>query len=150
MAADKTRVRALRRLLLSLWVGGLATIDLVETPTRFAVKEVDRNQIIAIGRRVFASVNRMEVMLGALLLPLLRGKEARGVRRKILPMWGMALGQLVILQPKMLRAGTDLNYADRDRSDPRFAQHRRLHRAYVALDALKLVVGVWAILSAGE
>src|SRR3954451_19380149 len=101
MDADKSRVSAVRRLLLSLWVGGLATIDLVETPTRFAVKEVNRNQTIAIGRRVFASINRMEVGLGMLLLPLLRGKDARAARRKIVPMWIIALGQLLVLQPKM-------------------------------------------------
>jgi hypothetical protein len=147
MAADKSRARALRRLLLSLWVGGLATIDLVETPTRFAVKEVDRNQTIAIGRRVFASLNRMEVGLGALLLPLLRGKDAYASRQKIGPMWAIALGQLLVLQPKMRHAGEGLDYADRDRSDPRFARHRRLHRVYVALDGLKLALGVWAVLS---
>ncbi len=150
MAADNSRIPALRRLLLSLWVGGLATIDLVETPTRFAMKEVDRNHIIAIGQRVFAATNRMEVGLGALLLPLLRDKRARAARRKIVPMWAIALGQLIVLQPRMRRAGEGLDYADRDRSDPRFAQHRRLHRAYVALDGLKLVLGVWAILSEGE
>ena len=145
MAENKSRTSSWRRLLLSLWVGGLAVIDFVETPTRFAVKEVDRNQIITIGRRVFASVNRMEVALGALLLPFLWSKEASGARRKILPMWGMALGQLLILQPKMLHAGEDLDYSGSDRSDPRFAGHRRLHRAYVTLDALKLMLGVWAI-----
>jgi hypothetical protein len=130
-------------------MGGPATIDLVETPTRFAVKDVNRNQTIAIGRRVFASTNRMEVVLGTLLLPFLRGTDAQSQRRKIVPMWVMALGQLIVLQPKMRHAGEDLDYENRDRSDPRFAQHRKLHRAYVALDALKLVLGVWAILSEG-
>ncbi|MGH2345898.1 MAG: hypothetical protein ACRDG4_11770 [Chloroflexota bacterium] len=83
MAVNNRLVRTSRRLLLSLWVGGVATIDFVETPTRFTVKEVDRNQIIAIGRRVFASVNLMEVALGALSLPLLWGKEGRGMRNRI-------------------------------------------------------------------
>jgi hypothetical protein len=148
MADDHSRIPALRRLVLSLWVGGLATIDLVETPTRFTVKEVDRNQIIAIGQRVFAATNRMEVGLGMLLLPLLRDKDAQAARRKIVPMWIIALGQLIVLQPKLLHAGEGLDYTDHDRSDPRFAQHRRLHRAYVGLDALKLILGVWAIWSA--
>ncbi|MGH2410091.1 MAG: hypothetical protein ACRDGS_06925, partial [Chloroflexota bacterium] len=62
MSTNTPRPRAWRRLLLALWVGGLVAIDLMETPTRFAVKEVDRNQIIAIGRRVFAALNRMEVV----------------------------------------------------------------------------------------
>jgi hypothetical protein len=147
MTADKSRTPAVRRVLLSLWVGGLATIDLVETPTRFAVKEVNRNQTITIGRRVFASVNRMEVVLGTLLLPFLRGTDAQAQRRKIVPMWAMALGQLIFLQPRMRHAGEGLDYENRDRSDPRFAQHRKLHRVYVALDGLKLVLGIWAILS---
>jgi uncharacterized protein DUF4149 len=147
MAAAGSRVPAFRRVLLSLWVGGLATIDLVETPTRFTVKEVNRNQTIAIGRRVFAATNRMEVGLGTLLLLLLRGKDAHAARSQIIPMWTIALSQLIVLQPKMIQAGEGLDFEDRDRSDPRFAQHRKLHQAYVALDGLKLVLGVWAILS---
>ncbi|MGH2345899.1 MAG: hypothetical protein ACRDG4_11775 [Chloroflexota bacterium] len=60
-------------------------------------------------------------------------------------MWGMALGQYVILRPRLLRTGEGLDYSSRDRSDPRFAQHGRLHRAYVVLDLVKLGLGVWAI-----
>jgi len=142
--------RSWRRLLLALWVGGLATIDLVETPTRFATKEVERNQIIAIGRRVFAALNRMEVVLGALLLPFLVRDDGRAARRKVLPMWATALWQFAILQPRMRRVGAGLDYAGSDRSDPRHDQHHRLHLAYVALDGLKLLLGVWAILSDGE
>lgn len=150
MSTKTLEPRSWRRLLLGLWVGGLATIDLVETPTRFAVKEVERNQIIAIGRRVFAAVNRMEVVLGALLLPLLVRGDGRAARLKVLPMWATALWQFAILQPRMRRVGAGLDYTARDRSDPRHGQHRRLHLAYVALDGLKLVLGVWAILSDGE
>jgi hypothetical protein len=128
----------------------LTTIDLVETPTRFATKEVERNQIIAIGRRVFAALNRMEVVLGALMLPFLIRKDGQATRMKVLPMWATALWQFAVLQPRMRRAGEGLDYAGSDRSDPRHGQHRRLHLAYVALDGLKLVLGVWAILTDGE
>jgi hypothetical protein len=145
MLVNDRLARSSRRVLLSLWVGGVATIDFVETPTRFTVKDVDRNQIIAIGRRVFASVNLMELGLGALSLPFLWGNDARGARKKILPMGGMALSQFIFLRPRLLQAGEGLDYASADRSDPRFAQHRRLHRVYVALDLVKLGLGVWAI-----
>ncbi|HXT35341.1 MAG TPA: DUF4149 domain-containing protein [Chloroflexota bacterium] len=142
--------RSWRRLLLALWVGGLAVIDLLETPTRFAIKEVDRNQIIVIGRRIFAALNRMEVVLGALMLPFLVRDDGRTARMKVLPMWATALWQFAILQPRMRRVGEGLDYAGSDRSDPRHGLHRRLHLRYVALDGLKLVLGVWAILSDGE
>jgi len=144
------RARSWRRLLLGLWVGGLAAIDLVETPTRFATKEVDRSQIITIGRRVFAAVNRVEVVLGALTLPFLGRDNGRTVRAKVLPMWAMALWQLAVLQPRMRRAGDGLDYSGRDRSDPRYGQHRRLHLLYVILDGLKMGLGVWAILADDE
>ena len=50
-----------RDLALAVWLGGLIVIDLVETPARFRVKAINRNQVVAVGREVFAALNRMEV-----------------------------------------------------------------------------------------
>lgn len=140
-------VRSLRRLLLALWVGGLAAIDFVETPVRFGTKEVDRNQIVAIGRRVFAAVNRLEVLLGLVLLPLVARKDARAVRWSVLTMWSAAVTQYALVQPRMQRVASGLDFVERDPLDSRYRQQRQLHRPYVALDALKLAAGVWAIIS---
>jgi len=59
---------AVRRLMLGLWVGGLAAIDLVETLVRLRTLELRRKEAVARGRRVFAAVNQLEVYIGLLLL----------------------------------------------------------------------------------
>jgi hypothetical protein len=143
---NTSQVRSLRRLALALWVGGLVAIDFVETPVRFGTKEVDRNQIVAIGRRVFAAINRIEVVLGLVLLPLTSSRKGYGARWLVRTMWGAALAQFALVQPRMRRLASGLDYVRRDPADPRYRQQGRWHRVYVALDVLKLAAGVWAIL----
>ena len=58
----------LRDLALIAWLGGLAVIDFLEAPIRFRVPEIDRNQSVAIGRRVFVALNLLELCAGALIL----------------------------------------------------------------------------------
>lgn len=57
-----------RDLALAVWLGGLPIIDLVETPARFRVAAIDRNQAVAVGRAVFAAFNRTEAVVGAVLV----------------------------------------------------------------------------------
>lgn len=54
-----------RDLALAVWLGGLIVIDFVETPARFRVQAINRSQVVAVGREVFAAVNRMESIIGA-------------------------------------------------------------------------------------
>ena len=44
-----------RDLALAVWLGGLIVIDFVETPARFRVWAINRNQVVAVGRKVFAA-----------------------------------------------------------------------------------------------
>ncbi len=60
-------------------------IDFVETPAKFRVAEINRNQAVAVGRKVFAALNRLEIALGALL---------RVVNSKILQCAGSVDGAL--------------------------------------------------------
>ncbi|MDQ3803436.1 MAG: hypothetical protein M3416_06345, partial [Acidobacteriota bacterium] len=57
-----------RELALAVWLGGLIVIDFVETPARFRVPGLNRNQVVAVGREVFAAFNRTEVLVGAALV----------------------------------------------------------------------------------
>jgi hypothetical protein len=59
---------AVRRLVLALWVGGVAAMDRGETPVRFRTLELPRKEAVAGGRRVFPAVNQLEVCRGLLLL----------------------------------------------------------------------------------
>jgi len=137
---------AVRRLMLGLWVGGLAAIDLVETLVRFRTPELDRNQAVAVGRRVFAAVNRLEVCLGLVLLLMPHRTAQRTMDRHVGMMWSTALLQGVVLRPRMQQLAGSLDWVQRDRSDPRSMEVWRLHRVYVALDGLKLVLGMVALL----
>ena len=114
-------------------------IDLVETPIRFATPSLSRTQKVIVGRRVFAATNRLEVLLGAALLPLTLGKRPQRWQIMLCLLGALAFVQCVSLQPRMRRVAMDLDFEDGDRTD---GQHRRLHRLYVGLDAIKLLLGM--------
>ncbi|CEK17230.1 Domain of unknown function (DUF4149) [Chthonomonas calidirosea] len=141
-----------RQLALTLWLGGLVVIDFVETPIRFRVPEVNRNQVVAIGRRVFAALNKLEVIAGAILLlsdALLLPHFRAGVRpleqsamETVAAMWLAALVQLVWVRPRMSALTRGLDLVNRDPADPRFAKIGRLHKVYSGLDLLKMLLGL--------
>ncbi len=143
-----------RDLALGVWLGGLIVIDLVETPARFRVKAIDRNQVVAVGREVFAALNRMEVFVGALLVAagaLLVGRAA-GVPHKSLAaligvgvMWLVALAQYFWARPRMSAATKELDLVNRQPGDARLDALRRLHKTYVALDFVKVALGLAAL-----
>jgi hypothetical protein len=51
-----------RSLALVARLGGLIVIYFVETPARFRVAAINRNQVVAVGRELFAAFNRMETL----------------------------------------------------------------------------------------
>ena len=141
----KRIINRLGRITVGLWVGGLVAIDFVETPARFRATDLDRNQIIAMGRRVFAAFNRYEAGIGAVAT----AASVAGPRWRtaaVGAMWGAALTQLAIIQPRLQALGANLDFVDRDANDPRYNQLRTMHRAYVALDVLKLALALPTLL----
>src|SRR5215210_1147548 len=95
---------------LALWLGGLIVIDFVEAPAKFRVAEINRNQAVAVGRAVFAALNHVEVIAGAILLAtcvllMLFGKAparfAQTVVALVSAMWLVALIQFFWLRPRM-------------------------------------------------
>ena len=143
-----------RDLGLAVWLGGLIVIDFVETPARFRAPAIDRNQVVAVGREVFAALNRMEVFVGALLVAAsaLLVSRAAAVPHKshaalicVGVMWLVALAQYFWARPLMSAVITDLDLVNRDPGDTRFHAFRRWHKTYVALDLLKMALGLAAL-----
>jgi uncharacterized membrane protein len=147
-----------RDLNFAIWLGGLIAIDCIEAPARFRTPELDRNQIVAVGRQVFAAFNRAEIVMGATLmlvslLLLLRADDARFLDRvsgwMTIGCLGLmaliALVQFLKLRPRMVEISRSLDLVNRDESDPRYAEMRRLHRAYIALDIAKIAMGMVAL-----
>ena len=142
-----------RDLALAVWLGGLLVIDLVETPARFRDTAINRNQVVAVGREVFAALNRMEVVIGALLVAasaLLAGRAAAVSQKSLAAllsvgvMWLVALAQFFWARPRMSAATKDLDLVNRLPEDARFQVLRRWHKTYVALDVVKVVLGLAA------
>jgi uncharacterized membrane protein len=142
-----------RDLSLALWLGGLIVIDFVETPARFRVKAVNRNQVAAVGREVFAALNRMETIVGALLVtvsvlivsraPLVTYK-AQIALISVGLMWLVALTQYFWARPRMTKVTKGLDLVKRRQGDARFNILRRWHKTYVALDLAKMALGLAA------
>ncbi len=144
----------LRDLSLAVWLGGLIVIDFVETPARFRVEAVSRNQVVAIGRAVFAAFNRTEVVVGAVLLAagamLLTGADTHSPNTllgltAVGVMWLVALTQFFWARPRMSAVAKELDLDARGREDVRFQVLRRWHKTYVALDILKAALGLAAL-----
>ena len=143
-----------RDLALAVWLGGLLVIDFVETPARFRVKAIDRNQVVAVGREVFAALNRMEVVVGAPLVAagaLLVARAATVSHKShvalisVVAMWLVALAQYFWARPRMSAATQELDLVNRRPEDPRFHAFRRWHKTYVALDLVKVALGLAAL-----
>ncbi|HEV2913789.1 MAG TPA: DUF4149 domain-containing protein [Pyrinomonadaceae bacterium] len=143
-----------RDLALAVWLGGLIVIDFVETPARFRVPALNRNQVVAVGREVFAALNRLEAILGALLVAAgaLILSRAANVSPKSLAalisvgvMWLIALAQYTWARPRMSAATKELDLVNRQEGDARFDILRRWHKTYVALDFVKMALGLAAL-----
>lgn len=143
-----------RDLALAVWLGGLIMIDFVETPARFRVKAINRNQVVAVGREVFAALNRTEVIIGLLLIvvSLLLVSRAETVsyrwRAALISvglMWLVALLQYFWARPRMSAATKGLDLVKRRPKDARFDALKRWHKTYVALDFIKIALGLSAL-----
>ena len=137
-----------------MWLGGLIVIDFVETPARFRTPAVNRNQVVAIGRAVFAAFNRTEVIVGAFLIAagaLLVTRTETNAHKSVAAvtavslMWLVALSQYIWARPRMSAVTKELDLVRREPGDVRFQVLRRWHKTYVALDFLKVALGLAAL-----
>ena len=143
-----------RDLALAIWLGGLIVIDFVETPARFRVPALNRNQVVAVGREVFAAVGRMEAIVGALLvavsvLLLFRAStvshKAHVAVGSVGVMWLVALAQYFWVRPRMSAVTKELDLVNRQPGDARYGIFRQWHKTYVTLDMLKMALGLAAL-----
>ena len=143
-----------RDLALAVWLGGLIVIDFVETPARFRVNAISRNQVVAVGRAVFAAFNRTEAVVGALLIAagaLLVTRAETNSYKSVAAvtavglMWLVALSQYFWARPRISAVTKELDLVSREPGDVRFQSLRRWHKTYVALDFLKVALGLAAL-----
>ena len=144
-----------RDLALAVWLGGLIVIDFVETPARFRVQGLSRNQVVAVGRAVFAAFNRTETVAGAALVASSAALAARAETTvsyrwlaalvSVTVMWLVALAQYFWARPRMSAVTAELDLVNRAPEDTRFDVLRRWHKTYVALDVLKAALGLAAL-----
>jgi uncharacterized membrane protein len=143
-----------RDLALVVWLGGLIVIDFVETPARFRVPSINRNQVVAVGREVFAALNWMEVIIGLPLISVsaLVISRAQSVSYKsqaavfsIGVMWLIALLQYFWARPRMSAITKEVDLVKRRATDSRFDALRRWHKTYIALDLVKIALGLSAL-----
>jgi uncharacterized membrane protein len=147
-----------RDLSFTVWLGGLIAIDCIEAPARFRTPELTRAQIVAVERQVFAAFNRAEILLGIFAsvssLLLILQEEDEGFIRSVCThtaitclclMMLIALVQMFKLRPPPDRVEPLARSGESDGGDNRFAEMRRLHRGYIALDIVKMAAGIVTI-----
>lgn len=142
---------AVRTLAVALWVGGMAALDFIDAPLRFATPAISRNQAVALGQAVFARFNRVEVALG--VLALIAAAVARSARWTVMVtalMLLLAAVQTFYLTPEITRLASGLDFVNRTPGDPRYAAIRSLHGAYAVAEIAVFTGGIvvlaaWAV-----
>ena len=145
-----------RDLALAIWLGGLIVIDFVETPTKFRVREINRNQAVAVGRAVFAALLRLEVALGLLLIIVHLLARSRATTEALASRWqtsfivvslmfAVALLQKFWALRRIQQASEGVDLVARTSGAEVFARMKRWHLVYVAGDLLKMALGLVAL-----
>ncbi len=135
-----------RTLAVALWIGGMAALDFLDAPARFAL--LDRNEAVRLGQVMFERFNRVEIVLA--LLALLAAWVARSARWTIgltVLMFVLIVVQAAYLTPGISHLAQGLDFVHRVPGDPRYAAIQPLHTAYAVLEVLIFVAGV-VVLSA--
>ncbi len=146
---------AVRTLAVALWVGGMAALDFIDAPLRFATAVLSRNQAVALGQAVFTRFNRVEVVCG--LVALAAAAVARSARWTLTVtalMLALVLMQTFYLTPEITRLAAGLDFVNRTPGDPRYAVIRSLHSVYAAVEITIFAGGIavlagWAIAARG-
>src|SRR4051794_7988109 len=126
-----------------VWLGLVAGISFLEAPLRFRAPGVTLAVGLAIGRVVFAALNRVEAVLAAtvVLAAVLGPHPPEMVVSAAIAIAALVV-QLVLVRPALVRRS---NRVLTGKQGPR----SRAHHAYVALEIVKVVALValgWAAL----
>lgn len=137
-----------RTLAAALWIGGMAALDFIDAPLRFATPALTRNQAVALGQAVFARFNQIEVACGiAALATAAAARSARWTIAVTAVMLILAAVQTFYLTPEITRLAAGLDFVNRTPGDPRYAAIRSLHGIYAVVE-LAIFAGGVAVLAA--
>jgi len=119
--------------LASVWLGMVLAISFVEAPLKFGAPGVTLPIGLAIGRRVFGALNRIEVVLAAAIVVA----AAAGARpAPAIAAGAVAIGalviQLVAVRPFLVRRSDRVLAGETD------GARSRAHHGYVVLELLKV------------
>lgn len=143
----------LRTLAVALWIGGMAALDFVDAPLRFATPGLSRNQAVALGQAVFTRFNRIEIACGVVALAAaIAARSARWTVVVTAVMLALAAAQTFYLTPEITRLAAGLDFVNRTPGDPRYAAIRPLHDLYAAAEIAVFAGGIavltcWALLA---
>ena len=135
-----------RTLALAFWIGGMAVLDFVDAPVRFAL--LDRNQAVRLGQALFERFNRIE--LGCALVALAAALVAQSERWTIwvlVVMFVILIAQATYLTPAITRLAQGLDFVHRAPHDARYAAIRPLHTAYAVLEIALFVAGITVLVA---
>jgi len=136
----------IRTLAVALWIGGMAALDFIDAPARFAL--LDRNQAIRVGQALFERFNRVELALALIALAAaFLAESARWTIWLLVLMLVLVVAQATYLTPAITRLAAGLDFVHRSPHDPRYAAIRPLHTAYAVLEVIVFVAGI-AVLAA--
>lgn len=142
-----------RTLAVALWIGGMAALDFVDAPLRFATPALSRNQAVALGQAVFARFNRIEVACGIIALAsAVAARSARWTVGVTALMLALVVVQTLYLTPEITRLAAGLDFVNRTPDDPRYAAIRSLHGIYAMVEIAVFAGGIavlagWAVVS---
>lgn len=132
-----------RTLAIALWIGGMAALDFIDAPLRFATPALTRNQAVLLGQAVFARFNQIEVTCGvAALAAAIAARSPRWTVIVTAAMLILAAVQTFYLTPEITRHAAGLDFVNRTPGDPRYAAIRSLHGVYAAVELANFAAGV--------
>ncbi len=133
----------LRTLAVAFWIGGMAALDFIDAPVRFASPLLDRNQAVGLGTVLFTRQNRVELVLGVVALAgAVLARSARWTVGLVALMLVCVVVQAAYLTPAITRLSAGLDFVHRTPGDPRYAAIRPLHNASAGLETVVLAGGI--------
>ena len=129
--------------LASVWLGMVLAISFVEAPLKFGAPGVTLPIGLAIGRRVFGALNRIEVVLAAaIVVAAAAGAHPAAAITAGAVAIGTLVVQLVAVRPFLVRRSDRVLAGETD--GPR----SRAHYGYVVLELLKVAALVTLAIAA--
>ena len=118
----------------TLWLGFVTAISFIETPTRFSLDSVPRENILAIGNRVFHALNKSEILFASLtLLGIVFGRWTVNTR-----LIGLATLVVLAIQSWLLFGILDERTLAQIQGETLPSSH--WHSVYIGLEVLKLLL----------